>query len=129
MKEFYNGSTKVFKYKRDKIYPDGRSINKVEEELSIEVKPGYDEKTVLTLPGKGNEQYTHAQSSIIVKFELDESQSGNYTKRGHNLIYTHSLSLEDALNCANIAFETLDGRPISINLDQPITPQTVHRVP
>ena len=25
--EFYNGSLKMIKYKRDKIYPDGRSIS------------------------------------------------------------------------------------------------------
>ena len=53
---------KTIKYQREKTYPDGRSINRVEEEMKIEVKPGYDEKTVLTFPGKGNEQYTHEQS-------------------------------------------------------------------
>ena len=128
LKEFYNGSMKTAKYSRDKIYPDGRSIKKVDEELSIEVKPGFDVKTVLTFPGKGNEQYTHSQSKLIVKFTMDESISQKFVRRGDNLIYTHSLSLEDALRSATIAFSTLDGRPMSINLDQPITPQTIHRV-
>jgi hypothetical protein len=30
-------------------------VNSVEEELKVEVKPGYDEKTVLTIAGKGHE--------------------------------------------------------------------------
>ena len=38
------------------------------------------------------------------------------------------MSLVDALESVDIHLETLDGRPISLNLDQPITPQTVHRV-
>ena len=82
----------------------------------------------MTFPGKGNEQYSHSQSKLIVKFSLDESLSGNFTRKGEHLIYTHSLTLEDALKSATIAFKSLDGRPISINLDQPITPQTIHRL-
>ena len=53
--EFYNGSLKMVKYMRDKIYPDGRTITKVEEELQVEIQPGMDTKTVLTFPGCGNE--------------------------------------------------------------------------
>lgn len=53
--EYYNGSIKTCKYLRNQIYPDGRTINKVPEEQQVEIKPGYDEKTVLTFAGKGHE--------------------------------------------------------------------------
>jgi DnaJ-class molecular chaperone len=53
--EFYNGSLKMVKYTRDKIYPDGRSITKCEEEFQVEIQPGMDTKTVLTFAGLGNE--------------------------------------------------------------------------
>jgi len=42
---------------RDQIVPDNRTINKVNEKIAIEIKPGYDNKTVLTVKGKGNEQF------------------------------------------------------------------------
>ena len=120
--EFYNGSLKCAKYQRDKIFPDGRSIQKVDEELNVEVKPGFDSKTVLTFKGKGNEQFFNDRSSLIVKFALDESASGNFVRSGNNLVYTHSMSLVDALKSAPMCLRTLDGRVINVNVDQPITP-------
>ena len=53
--EFYNGSLKKVKYSRNKIFPDGRTIQKVDEEVQVEVKPGYDTDTVLNFSQMGNE--------------------------------------------------------------------------
>jgi DnaJ family protein B protein 4 len=50
-------------------------------------------------------------------------------RRGDNLIYTHSLTLKEALTSAPICIHTLDNRDINVNLDQVITPQTVHKIP
>lgn len=55
--EFYNGSIKQIKFTRQKLEPDNRSLVNVEEELTIEVKKGYDTDTVLTFPSKGHEGY------------------------------------------------------------------------
>lgn len=45
------------------------------------------------------------------------------------MIYTHSLSLEDALSVKPVQIETLDYKPIVVSIDQTITPQLVHKVP
>ena len=42
------------------------------------------------------------------------------------MIYSHSIKLADALTSAPVRFKTLDGRDISLNLDQVLTPQSVH---
>ena len=42
---------KTLNYNRNQIYPDGRTVNSVEEQLKVEIKPGYDDKTVLIISG------------------------------------------------------------------------------
>ena len=44
------------------------------------------------------------------------------------MIYTHKVTLEEALSSAPIMFTTLDGRRINVNLDQLITPQVCHLI-
>lgn len=106
--------------------PDGRSVQKIEETLTVEVKPGYDVDTVLTYPTKGNQQYACKQSCLIVKFKLDNSADQSYMRKGHNLVYAHTMTLEEAMVSRPIHLLTLDGRSINFSLDQMITPQIVH---
>jgi DnaJ-class molecular chaperone len=71
--EFYNGSLKSFTFVRDELMPDGRSLQKTEETLTVEVKPGFDTTTVLSFSSKGNQAYACTQSCLVVKFKLDNS--------------------------------------------------------
>lgn len=57
MSEFYNGALKTFHYSRDVLMPDGKNISSVDEQMTIELKPGYDVDTVLTFPSKGHQAY------------------------------------------------------------------------
>jgi hypothetical protein len=41
------------------ISHDGRTTRTHREEMNIEVKPGFSEKTVLNFPNKGSEAYTY----------------------------------------------------------------------
>lgn len=109
---------KTLKFCRNQIYPDGRSVNSVPEELKVEIKPGYDEKTVLTIAGKGHEQFQHPRGNLKVKCCLDASLCpSNFVRRGNDLIYTHCVSLADSLTSCPIKLITLDNRVININLD------------
>ena len=124
--EFYNGSLKTFTYFRDELMPDGRSVQKIEESLTVEVKPGFDVDTVLTYSSKGNQAYACTQSCLMVKFKLEASADQCYRRKGDDLIYLHSMTLEEALVSRPIHLKTLDGRSINVNLDVMITPQIVH---
>ena len=91
--------------------------------MTIEVKPGYDTDTVITYPSKGNQAFAQPQSSLVIKFELDDTDTpNNFRRKGDNLHYTVNMSLEEALISHPIHFTTLDGRSINIALDNMITP-------
>ena len=53
--ELYNGSMKTLKYTRDKTHWNNRTLEKVEETIKIEIKPGYAIGEVLTYAHRGNE--------------------------------------------------------------------------
>ena len=62
---------------------------------------------------------------------LEDDQAQNrlpYVRKGDDLVYTHEMSLEDALLSRPVQIRTLDGRNINLSLDQTITPQTVHTI-
>lgn len=53
--ELYNGCVKKLVYVRKVLNSDGRTTIEKEEERDIEVFKGYDNATVLSFPGYGNE--------------------------------------------------------------------------
>lgn len=102
-------------------------MDQEEQQMTIEVKPGYDCDTVLTYPSRGHQAFAQHQSSLIIKFELDdEGCKTNYKRKVDDLILTVDMSLEEALLSRPVHFKTLDGRSIKVNFDSMITPQLVH---
>ena len=130
--EFYNGSLKHFNYMRNVLLPDGQTVTQQEETLTVEVKPGFDCDTVIHFASKGHEAFAYHQSGLNVKFSLLQDDNAEnilpYVRNGDDLVYTHKMSLEDALLSRPIQIRTLDGRNINLSLDQTITPQTVHTI-
>jgi hypothetical protein len=53
LSEFYNGSLKTATYRRELLQKDGVTPDRIEENLIIDVKPGFDADTVLVYPSKG----------------------------------------------------------------------------
>jgi hypothetical protein len=45
---------KKIEFDREMLQTDGKTIKAIREELNIEVKPGYSEKTILQFASKGN---------------------------------------------------------------------------
>jgi hypothetical protein len=56
-------------YDRQLLQHDARSTKTVREEMSIYVKPGFSDATILTFNSKGNEAHAHHASHLIVKFK------------------------------------------------------------
>jgi len=95
--EFYNGSIKNVFFTRNQLLPDEKTGTKIEDSMNVEIKAGYDVDTVLTFSSKGNEEYARKQSALKINFSLEPSENCNFKRDGDDLIYTHTLSLEDAL--------------------------------
>jgi hypothetical protein len=59
---------KKIEFERDVLTHDGKTTKPVREEMNIEVKPGFSEKTVLAFNSKGNEAHAHKPSKLVIKF-------------------------------------------------------------
>jgi len=65
--------------------------------MTVEVKPGFDTESSLKFASRGHQKQAYFQSALIVRFALKQQDGVNYHRKGDDLVYTHSLSLEDAL--------------------------------
>ena len=128
IEEFYNGSLKTLTYHKDILRGDGRSIENVEETMIIEVKPGYSTETVLVFKDRGNEKYACQRSALKVMFSLQNGEKNPYTRSGNDLVYTHDVTLVNAMLNKPVKLETLDRRFIAFTFEEMITPQSEYLI-
>jgi len=102
---------------------DGRTQRANRVELEVEVKPGFSESTVLTFANKGNEAEGHKPSNVVIKFK--QIPHATLKRKDNDLIYTHNVTLEQALLSEPVKIKALDGRNIIATIDEIITPQTI----
>ena len=51
-----------------------------------------------------------------------------YRRKGNDLFYTHSVTLQQAINSEPAAITTLDGRTLLVPFDEIISPKTVKKI-
>lgn len=90
------------------------------EILTIDIKPGWKKGTKITFPGKGNEQANQLPADLV--FIIDEKPHDVYKREGNDLIVHQNISLVDALAGTTINLKTLDGRDLSINVNEVVIP-------
>lgn len=90
------------------------------EILTIDIKPGWKKGTKITFPGKGNEQVNQLPADLV--FIIDEKPHDVYKREGNDLIVHQNISLVDALAGTTINLKTLDGRDLSINVNEVVIP-------
>ena len=56
----------------------------------------------------------------MIKFK--QTSHSNYNRKGNDLIYTHKITLEEALLSQPVKIKALDGRVIIVTVDEIITP-------
>ena len=124
--EFYHGCVKQVIYTRDELRKDGKTVKQNDVTKDIQVMPGYGIDTVLKFPMKGHEEFGKTTTSLIVKFS--EIAEKDITREGNDLIQTHTISLQDALQATSVHLLTLNNDRIELSIDQTITPQTKIKV-
>ena len=124
--EFYNGCVKEVYYTRDELRKDGKTVKQTDMTTEIHVLPGYGKHTVLKFPKKGHEEFGKTTTSLIIKF--DEIQEKDIKRDGNNLIQTHSISLQDALQATSVHILTLINERVELSIAETITPQTKIKV-
>jgi DnaJ-class molecular chaperone len=91
--------------------------------MDVEVKPGFSEHSTLTYSQKGHEAEGHKPSNIVISFK--QSAHPFLKRKDNDIIYTQTVSLEQALLSEPVRIKALDGRNIIATIDEIITPQTV----
>ncbi|XP_024531797.1 dnaJ homolog subfamily B member 4 [Selaginella moellendorffii] len=119
LEELYTGSTRKMKISRNIADPSGKTMP-VEEFLTIDVKPGWKKGTKITFPEKGNEQPNLIPADIV--FVIDEKPHDVFKRDGNDLVMTQKVSLADALTGTTITVNTLDGRTLTIPINDIISP-------
>lgn len=99
----------------------------VEEILTIDIKPGWKKGTKITFPEKGNEQPNVIPADLI--FIVDEKRHNTFTRDGNDLVFTQKISLSDALTGYTVHITTLDGRKLTIRINNVIHPKYEEVVP
>lgn len=99
----------------------------MEEILTINVKPGWKKGTKITFPEKGNEQPNVTPADLV--FIIDEKPHGVFTRDGNDLIVTQKISLAEALTGYTVNLTTLDGRNLTIPINNVIHPDYEEVVP
>ncbi|KAJ4847086.1 hypothetical protein Tsubulata_040923 [Turnera subulata] len=119
LEELYKGATKRMKISREIVDASGNAMQ-VEEILTIDIKPGWKKGTKITFPEKGNEQPNIIPSDLV--FIIDEKPHPVFTRDGHDLIVTQKISLAEALTGYTVHITTLDGRNLTIPINNVIHP-------
>ncbi|EMS60716.1 DnaJ homolog subfamily B member 13 [Triticum urartu] len=92
----------------------------VEEILTIDIKPGWKKGTKITFPEKGNETRNVIPSDLV--FIIEERAHPKFKRDGNDLVYTHKISLVDALTGCAVQLTTLDGRSLTVPVKSVISP-------
>jgi len=97
-----------------------------EKVLTVTVKPGWKAGTKITFAREGDRIPGKIPADIA--FVIRDKPHAVFTRDGSNLVYTHKLSLRDALCGSTLQVPTLDGRKVGLNLmDEVIKPSTIKK--
>ncbi|EXC30568.1 DnaJ homolog subfamily B member 13 [Morus notabilis] len=126
LEELYKGTTKKMKISREIMDASGKAMP-VEEILTIEVKPGWKKGTKITFPEKGHEQPNVIPADLV--FIIDEKPHSTFTRDGNDLVVTQRIPLAEALTGYTVQLTTLDGRNLTIPINNVIRPNYEEVVP
>lgn len=126
MYEFYNGAIKEVTLARKKMMSSTAQSVINADRFNLTVLPGFSEDTRVVFEGRGHESFGAHPSNLIISF--CQKPMANYQRRGDDLIYTHTMTLLEAMQMQPVIVETLDNRKVFVAPSDVITPQTELRV-
>eukprot|EP01034_Spumella_vulgaris_P034694 gene34694-42793_t len=126
LEDLYKGTTKKMRITSKRIVDNSGRTAPVAVEKEITVKAGWKDGTKITFENEGDEGPGVTPADIV--FTLHTKPHERFARVGDDLIYTHPVTLHDALCGVRCSVATLDGR--QINFDMPsVTPETTKLIP
>ncbi|EDO38741.1 predicted protein [Nematostella vectensis] len=126
LEELYIGSVRKLRINHQVLSMNNEYIRE-DKILQIEVKPGWKAGTKITFPREGDMKPGIIASDIIF---IIADKPHQFFKRDseNNLIYVSKLTLKDALVGCVIQVPTIDGRVLSIQVNEVIRPGMQKRI-
>lgn len=90
------------------------------------IKPGWKSGTKITFPREGDQYPGHVPADIA--FVIKDKPHPKFKRDGANIIYTHKLSLRDALIGTSLNVPTLDGTNYPLRIDTVIKPKMTRTI-
>ncbi|PKI51345.1 hypothetical protein CRG98_028292 [Punica granatum] len=106
---------------------ENRKTTQVEEILTIDIKPGWKKGTKITFTEKGNKKPNVTPADLV--FIVDEKPHSLFERDGSDLIVTKTITPAEALTGYTVHLTTLDGRSLTIPINNVIHPDYEELVP
>jgi len=127
LEELAAGCTKRLKISRQVLTPGG-GTSREEKILTLDIKPGWKAGTKVTFERHGDQKPGVIPADLI--FVIGDKPH-QYFKRDadNNLLYTTKVSLRDALIGCILHIPTIDGKVLSVQLNEVLQPGAQKRIP
>lgn len=126
LEELYKGATRKLKISRNITNSNGQTTRE-SEVVEVVIRPGWKSGTKITFAEKGDEKPGQRPADVV--FVIDQKPHAVFTRDGNDLLYTHRLPLAEALCGTQLTIQHLDGKPISIPINNVIQPDSQKVIP
>jgi DnaJ-class molecular chaperone len=127
LEELARGASVKVKVTRSALQSDLKTTAPEDRVLTVTVAPGWRAGTKLTFPGAGDEAAGLKAGDVVLT--VLEKPHPRFTRVKHDLVHTVTLSLLKALTGTVVEVEVLDGRVISVPVNEVVAPGYVQVVP
>ncbi|XP_049897218.1 dnaJ homolog subfamily B member 13 [Epinephelus moara] len=118
--DLFHGCTKKIKISRRVMNEDGYTSSIRDKLLTIDVRPGWKEGTRITFPKEGDQGPNNIPADIV--FIVRQKSHPLFVRQHNDLIYKARITLEMALTGFSVDVDTLDGRLLSIPINDIVHP-------
>jgi DnaJ family protein B protein 4 len=126
LEELYMGCTKTIKVDKVELNAATGLTTPVTDELVVQVKRGFHNGTEVTFESRGNQEPGTLPADIV--FTVKELKHDQFVRQGANLLCTVPVTVLDTLVGCTVSVPTLDGRTLSIPINEIISPDYVKAV-
>eukprot|EP00730_Choanoeca_flexa_P016219 TRINITY_DN7625_c0_g1_i3.p1 TRINITY_DN7625_c0_g1~~TRINITY_DN7625_c0_g1_i3.p1 ORF type:complete len:315 (+),score=52.83 TRINITY_DN7625_c0_g1_i3:82-1026(+) len=127
LEEAFLGCTKKIRISKTVLNEDGHTTSSREKILTVKVKPGLKAGTRITFPKEGDQGPNNIPADVV--FVLEYIKHPRFERKGNDLHHVTKITLVEALCGCIVELLTLDGRKLSIPINDVITPGFTKTVP
>ena len=120
LEQLYTGTTKKLKVTRT---VNGQQQEKI---IQLDIKPGWKEGTKLTYDGEGDVKPGYKPQDLV--FVIKEKKHDYFKREKDDLVYEDVISLRQALTGVTINTRGVDGRMLTLTVNDVIQPGTERRL-